>query len=277
MSKAGVAKTLEYRKPRKRVRLEDREINGVMVTGKKCTYCGEWKPLECYCVSKQHLGGRLSRCKECDKIYRENNKDRKIEYMRAWRRENRTYTHQYEKSYRYRNIIAVTERHKRWKEQNKDRLRLYKLRRRAKSRGLPSTLTTEQRQKIWQHFGNRCALTGCETIHQDHAIPIATGHGGSIYGNIYPLRGDLNQSKNDENIFEWFEANRQRFKLSKDRFNRLIEWLANANGLTVDEYRDFVYWCHANPRSIDEIEADKRPSIEIWRESLREREAITSR
>jgi len=35
VSKAGVAKTLEYRKPRKRVRLEDREINGVMVTGKK--------------------------------------------------------------------------------------------------------------------------------------------------------------------------------------------------------------------------------------------------
>jgi hypothetical protein len=63
----------------------------------------------------------------------------------------------------------------------------------------------------------------------------------------------LNRSKFTNNIFEWFETNRQRFELSQEKFDRLIEWLASANAMTVEEYRDYVYWCHANPRTVDEI------------------------
>lgn len=39
------------------------EINGLI--GKKCTKCGEWKPLDFFHKSKTSTGGRLPKCKEC--------------------------------------------------------------------------------------------------------------------------------------------------------------------------------------------------------------------
>jgi hypothetical protein len=103
------------------------------------------------------------------------------------------------------------------------------------------------------YFGNACALTGRKyNIEKEHAIPQSIG-GGFTFENIYPLTKSLNVSKYNHNIFEWFEANRQRFELSQERFDKLIDWLASANAMTTEEYRDYVYWCHANPRSIDEL------------------------
>lgn len=109
--------------------------------------------------------------------------------------------------------------------------------------------------KSMKKFHFRCALTGESVIHLDHVIPLAIGHGGTLVKNIIPLRKDLNLNKKDKNIFEWFDANKERFNLPQERFDRLIEWLASANAMSVDEYRDYVYWCHANPRSIDELKA----------------------
>jgi hypothetical protein len=46
--------------------LEVRTINGEFITGKKCTKCGEWKPLETgFHRSAEGLGGKKSVCKEC--------------------------------------------------------------------------------------------------------------------------------------------------------------------------------------------------------------------
>ena len=106
-----------------------------------------------------------------------------------------------------------------------------------------------------EYFDRRCALTGETDITEEHAIPLSIGHGGTIHGNMWPLCKRLNSSKYNKNIFEWFEANRQRFELSQAKFDRLIEWLAAANDMTVEEYRDFVYWCHANPNDVLESEA----------------------
>jgi hypothetical protein len=126
----------------------------------------------------------------------------------------------------------------------------------ARKRNLIDDLTKNDLSLIMYKFNNQCALTGADNnLHLDHVIPLSIGRGGTYLGNIIPLRGDLNLSKNNHNIFEWFEANRQRFELSQDRFDNLIAWLASANAMTVEEYRDYVYWCHANPRTIDELEA----------------------
>lgn len=130
--------------------------------------------------------------------------------------------------------------------------------RRARKANLPDTLTVEEYEITLEYFGRSCALTGQSVeLEQEHAIPISIGHGGTTLENCYPMANGLNQSKGNKNIFEWFDANRQRFELSQERFDNLINYLASANAMTVEEYRNYVYWCHANPRSIDELENDK--------------------
>jgi hypothetical protein len=65
---------------------------------------------------------------------------------------------------------------------------------------------------------------------------------------MIPLRSDLNLSKSDGNLFEWFERNKERFNLAQSHFDRLIEWLARVNGMTTDDYRAFVNECFENKR-----------------------------
>ncbi|MDM5283122.1 hypothetical protein [Peribacillus frigoritolerans] len=77
----------------------------------------------------------------------------------------------------------------------------------------------------------------------------------------------MNISKNDRNIFEWFEQFGESKGIRHDRFDNLISWLAANHGLSVSDYRSFYYWCFDNRRTVEEVEADPRPSLEIWQES----------
>ncbi|CAM3631145.1 hypothetical protein [Mesobacillus zeae] len=148
-----------------------------------------------------------------------------------------------------------SERIKYYYQTNPDAFKRVQHTRRARPNSLPHDITLDELRISKEAFNNSCVLTGSTNTQLDHVIPIAIGHGGSTYGNMVPLRPDLNHSKNDSNIFEWFEANRQRFELPQERFDNLIDWLASAKAMTVEDYRDYVYWCHANPRNIDESEA----------------------
>ncbi|MRX54635.1 hypothetical protein GJU41_11695 [Bacillus idriensis] len=268
---------------RKRVQLEERDG----VVGKECTRCGDWKSLEGFSNKKGGLGGRRSDCRECaaaaKKKYQEENHTMISERNRKYYAENRGkfvkyYEENYEKiieqkrkyrevnpEYRRNYYASNLERHsenaRKWRRNNLDKVALIQQRRRARK------LLLSDVSNSYGKFSGGCVLTGENDTHWDHAIPLSTGHGGTTSGNMIPLRGDLNISKHDNNIFEWFAANRQRFELSQARFDRLIAWLASANALTTDEYREFVYWCHANKREVDEIKRDQRHSIEIWREA----------
>ena len=130
------------------------------------------------------------------------------------------------------------------KEKRRKTVKMGQHRRNARERCLPNDLTNEQQNEIIAHFNNACALTGETTdLHLDHVIPLAAGYGGTTYGNMIPLRGDLNCSKNDSNLFEWFESNRQRFKLSQERFDALVKYLADVNEMTVEEYKAYYNGC----------------------------------
>ncbi len=122
----------------------------------------------------------------------------------------------------------------------------------AKYRTLKARLPYEwgnvEQSEVLSRFDGGCALTGNSDIEWDHAIPVSTGHGGTTRKNMYPLRQDLNSSKGSLNIFEWFETAKERFNLEQSRFDALIEYLSKLNGMTTKEYRDYVYWCHENPR-----------------------------
>lgn len=212
---------------------------------KVCNKCGELKDTLDFAKSKSRKDGRTADCLVCrrkiSKEYRELNKSKEAERFRRWRECNLDYD---------------LNRKKEYDKDNKSSRNLRDHRRRARKAALPDNWNHSQQEEMWRYFGNACALTeSTENLTLEHAIPIAIGHGGTVHGNMYPMDASLNTSKSSRNIFEWFEANRQRFNLPQERFDRLIEWLGKANGMTVEEYRDYVYWCHDNPRNIGEDEA----------------------
>jgi hypothetical protein len=241
-----------YYEIRKPVKIEER--GGVI--GKECTKCGEWKQFVHYSKHNGGLGGKRSECKTCEAEYYENNKDRILENDRRYRAENKEREAERIRKWYENNKSRKNEARRKWRQNNRDKEMLTKQRRRARKASLPDDFTVEQMEETLEYFGG-CALTGSKSdIQWDHVIPLATGNGGTLRGNMIPLRGNLNTSKYASNIFEWFEANRQRFNLEQWRFDRLIEWLGKANGMTVEEYRDYVYECHANPNEIDDAKAN---------------------
>jgi hypothetical protein len=141
-------------------------------------------------------------------------------------------------------------------------------RRRRMENALPSDISTSDLKKIVSHFNNNCALTGKAKPTLDHFIALSTGHGGYIKGNIYPLDRDLNlHRKKDLNPFEWYYEVGQR-DIEQDKWDKLINYLASQNDLSVREFTDYVNWCYSNKRNIEQVEHDKgKTSIELWRVS----------
>lgn len=156
---------------------------------------------------------------------------------------------------------------KNYNEANPEKIFEHNRIRREMAEALPGCkLEKEEWYLLRKCYRWRCALSSSnEVIAIDHFIPVATGHGGTYTANLVPLTKSVNSSKNDSHPYEWFEANRKRLELPKENFDKVIDYLASANALTVDEYRAFVDWCFANPRTVDEVRADGRHSIEIWR------------
>jgi len=251
IEKENRAKTVYYENP-----------NGEVVA-KVCTKCEELKSMVNYAMKKIGLGGKQQACKLCTKTYYAENRERIIQTERKWREKNpekkkKMNREYYEENrdvclyamrkYRKENRGREVERTRKWREENRGRylesccIRAH--RRRARKSNLPDDFTLEQQSEVLTYFNNACALTG-EKLNRswDHALPIASGHGGTTYGNMYPLRGDLNSSKCDSNLFEWFESNRQRFNLSQAKFDTLVKYLADVNEMTVEEYTAYYNSC----------------------------------
>src|SRR5699024_8010350 len=147
-----------------------------------------------------------------------------------------------EKSFRRKNFLANDFFIKGSKDRESSRRRLVRL------RALIDDFTSEEREEVLRKFDGKCALTGLDVpIHLDHVIPIAIGHGGTTKSNMLPIWHRINSSKSDRNIFEWYEESGGRFEVSPGLFEKAIEYLAELNEMTVEEYRNYVYECHANP------------------------------
>lgn len=211
------------------------EVTGV--TGKECGMCREWKPLDSFSDGKC-LGGKRSDCVECERA-------RNLRYFYDHYEERRLYGIKYNKE----NREKINDKLRKWYQNNPDKVASNNHKRRARKLNLPDDFTSEEMRRIYDKFRG-CALTGDEDIQWDHAIPLSTGYGGTTAKNMIPLRADLNMSKNDANIFEWFDRNKERFNLCETKFNTLIDYLANMNGMSIDDYRSFVYGCFENRREV---------------------------
>jgi hypothetical protein len=127
----------------------------------------------------------------------------------------------------------------------------YGKRREKRVNALKNDFTNEQKSEVLERFGSKCAFTGADVgIQMDHVIPVAVGHGGTTIANMLPVWQRINSSKGAKNVFEWYEENGERFGVCPVRFYAAIEYLADLNGMTSEEYRQYVYECHANPNDI---------------------------
>ena len=258
------------------------DIEGEIVA-KKCRGCEKIIPINNFHISKKGLAGRNSRCKECVSRYEKkrfeiNKQDNEwyknhLKRSAVWKERNQERMQEYNMEYRLKNKERRRHTWREWSERNRGYLKMRdKLRReanpeyfrmrnsirRARKVSLPYSLSEKEINKIKSTFKGACSLSeSVDGVHLDHVIPISIGHGGTIYENMIPLRADLNISKSNLNIFEWFADNRERFGLSQRKFDELIEYLADINDMTTKEYEEYVRWCHDNPRTIDEIKQEE--------------------
>lgn len=171
--------------------------------------------------------------------------------------------------------IVTTCRKCKYDKADKEWFRTSCNKRRSAKKLMPSNWNISIRMLVMSDFKNQCTLTGInqDECDDDQFIPLATGHGGSYAGNLYPLSLQLNRSKHDKNPFEWFATNAERFGLDPARFEALVAKLAEQNGLTPEDFREYTYWCFANPRNLTQIKRDNTrygyrvTSVELWREA----------
>lgn len=237
------------------------------IIAKKCTKCGDVKSMNEFSSCRGKLGDKQPKCKSCERQYRQENKERRNEYDRQYRQENKErikergrqyYRENKERirQYQQENKERIRERDRQYRQENKEMYLLHVHTRRARKQHLPDTLTENQRNQTMAHFNIGCALTGeTESYHMDHVIPLSIGHGGTTFENMIPLRDNLNISKGNRNLFEWFRGSKEFYELSQTKFDELIEYLADINGMSTDEYEEYVYWCHDNPQELEEEDA----------------------
>lgn len=218
-----------------RKKIEIVVVNGI--ESKECRECLNVKELTDYYIQKKGIGGRTSTCKECV-----------LRNRAEYRNENREVVNERNRLYRVDNKISISEYKKEYRTVNKSGERASEQRRRARKILLPDTLTAKQHQHL---VSQGCAFTGCSgDIHLDHFIPLAWGYGGSVIENMIPLKGSLNLSKQDANPFEWIKRKYIQEQIDMDRWNATVDYLAELNGMTAQEYEEYVYWCEENKRDL---------------------------
>ena len=238
---------------------------------KTCSICGKIKPLTSFysrikiSKDKKKIVYYNPECKECSKVRSElwsiNNEKRRKEIKKR-----------YDDKPNRKMVAAENSREQRrkgryleWQRDNKIKMKIYNINRKAIRKSLPNSLTESDIKNILKTFGNKCSITNSTDIDLDHFIPISWGHGGSYVGNVIPLDFKMNRSKTNKNPFEWVKG----IKIDLIKWNMLIEYLSKENGLTTGEFEKYVYWCERNKRKTkDIIKCKTEQSIVLWRKSI---------
>ena len=234
----------------------------------KCSTCNLWKNIHHFTKEKDDF---TFTCKICNRLYflqyNHNNSSRIKTSRQEYYIKNKLKINKRNREYRKNNWIETKHSIAKWHLAHPDSKHRYYIERESRAALLPCNLSTrEYHETVLSDFLNMCALTESTTIHMEHFIPTAIGHGGTTIQNCYPLDGDLNASKHSSNPFEWVKRPDIQAQVDMAKWNKLISYLSQQNKLSVDEFKDYVYWCFDNPRSLEDLKRDNTPSIDLWRQ-----------
>lgn len=204
---------------------------------KTCTACGVDKALDEFYAHPSGLYGKTNHCKPCKRSYDrqryEANKAARLAQMKDWRDANpdrvvelrhqyaasqgRTYSPRVEKTpeerraaklayaaqYREENRDLTRERIARWGRRNRDKVRDYSMRRRARLLSAEGDHSHEDWLHMLRIWGFACAYCDSgDRLTKDHVVPLSRGGSNSI-GNIVPACLSCNSSKRDRLLIEW--------------------------------------------------------------------------
>lgn len=129
--------------------------------------------------------------------------------------------------------------------------------------GLPNTISYADFEFVRLKFG--ITKEEVKQYDLDHFIPESWGHGGSHLGNVYLLKREYNRIKSASNPFRGIERIIQKHHTFEPTANKIIQHIAEMNGLTVGELEEFVGWCENNKREYSYI---PKTSLDMWKESI---------
>lgn len=181
---------------------------------------------------------RYKKNPEYFKNYYEDKKSKILSQRKQYRKENKEILSEYHQVYRSENAEKISNYKSIWRRVNSDKVNISRQRRRARLKHLPNDFTASDNELMMKYFQQKCCLSSSDLdIQLDHAMPISKG-GGTTKGNMIPLNSSLNSSKGNQNIFEWFEKNKEKLNVEKEMFDKTIEYLARMNNESVAEYRE---------------------------------------
>ena len=226
----------------------------------KCSKCNEVLQAnkENFCLKKGGRYGFSKRCKECDKEYRTENKEKLDNDKKNYYLENAERLKKYQKSYKEENKEQVSKRKKKYYIKNKAEINL-KLRNyykenktmyRQKSREYGKTekgkrirqltsqryysrkkqnvvdLTVSEWEECLIFFDYKDAYTGkkMNIVSQDHIIPQSKSGPYSKW-NVIPCERSINSSKSNSDMEEWYR--KQRF-FDEKRLEKIKRWIARS-------------------------------------------------
>lgn len=219
------------------------KIEGEKVDGKICGKCDVMKPLTEYTPNKNAYDGTFNQCRKCrakrQAEYARENPEIRRKAERNWREKNPEKVKEMARRSRKRNAKGYARRLKEFYEKNPEIRSVYRARRRARKASLPNNFDNEWAELLLEIYGG-CVVTGeTEGLHWDHFIPLSTGKGGTTFGNMIPLKAELNLRKSDKNPIEFLKE----IGYDDKSLYGLLFALAKFNGMSVEEYKKYVYEC----------------------------------
>lgn len=187
---------------------------------KVCSKCGRVLPVEQFSKRTASKDGLNCKCKECD------NKDVN-QYNQEHKKERQQYQQQYMQQYQ--------QEHKEEKQQYMQQYRQtpqgqvvtfnYCAKRRKRKETQGDGITKEQWLEMMQFFEWKCAYSGILVNTKnnrsiDHIIPIVKGGEHEVW-NCVPMDKNLNRSKKDKDMMEWYTV--QDF-YSKEKLDKILAW-----------------------------------------------------
>jgi 5-methylcytosine-specific restriction endonuclease McrA len=193
---------------------------------KRCTACGEERPLSAFSRSKTGRLGLCAECKMCaskrvarwaaanpEKVRRKHRRNpaRARARMARWRKNNRDRAlaasrraYEQQREWRARNPERSREHGRRYALANPDMGRACVLRRRSRVAGVGGAgMTATQWREMRASYCGVCAYCGRRSrLTADHVVPISQG-GPHDVGNIAPACRPCNSSKNDTPLIVW--------------------------------------------------------------------------
>ena len=220
----------ENPKPKRKPKIRKAGYQKLPEGMRKCSRCEEVKEVKFFYKDSSRASGTSAYCKECVAIRTSERRERLGEDYLTTRRE-----------WAERNRDRIREIDRAWVEENRERRNLAEARRRARKKSLPDTLTPEEQQEILDTFSYACVICEEAYEHMDHFIPLFSGYGGTTKENMIPMCSECNMSKGAKNPFEWSKTLTQK---DRERFDSLVEYLTELNGIAaVEDYEAHVYQC----------------------------------